>query len=797
MKKSLPTLSLTANLIAGMLFLSTSLAMAQENVPPTISITSPADSAWFAEPATITIHTDAKDVDGTVTKVEFYQGTTKIGEDSISGTGTATPPKHWHESGGFGTSTQGGLAGTIYKVSNLNNSGPGSFRDAVSGNNRLVVFEVGGVIDLNNDDIDIGSHITIAGQTAPSPGITLIRANISADGDHTVISHITILLGDDTDREKDVANIRGDNVVFDHVTVSWSIDENLSIHGVDNVTLYKCIIAEGLQYAGHIDGEHSKGSLINNSPSSLSLIGCLYAHNAMRNPRCDLGEILIANQVNYNWTTGWDEPEPHWFDWVVHLYQANTTFVGNVALQGPESIGEIYLDGHVSSTNYAYMDDNIIKDQAGMDLQVYDPDDIVVLDTPPLWPAGFEVLPAHESLYENLRTVGSRPGDRDTHNSRIVETVANGNGEVIDSQSEVGGYPVYAETSRSLKVPEGAEARQEWLDSLENKIAVDTSVNLSRLYSMVGSEASDKLRADSGFNFTWRDVAEGTYTLTAVATDNRGDTSRSSPVTVLVENVAVSGVGVSPDSATLGLGKTIRLISSIEPSNASNQNVSWSSSDTTIAKVNASGLVMGVGVGRASITLTSEDGSYTGTSFITVYIPVSSVSLMPSFVYLNVDSTIQLTATIEPAEATNKNVIWNSSNISVATVDASGLVTGAAKGSATIAVTTEDGSITANCIVTVSENSTVSAEDNKLSQVSDTGMLIYPNPVNDQLKVVLGKGFTEETSIQLFDHRGRMLVSLLSTGIENSIDMASLSPGLYLIKVSSGGKCLVQQIVKK
>lgn len=797
MKKSLTTLSVTANLIAGILFLSTSLAMAQENIPPTISITSPADSAWFAEPATITINTDAKDVDGTVTKVEFYQGTTKIGEDSISGAGTATPPKHWHESGGFGTSTQGGLAGTIYKVSNHNNSGPGSFRDAVSGNNRLVVFEVGGIIDLNNDDIDIGSNITIAGQTAPSPGITLIRANLSADGDHTVISHITILFGDDTTGEKDVANIRGDNVVFDHVTVSWSIDENLSIHGVNNVTLYKCIIAEGLQYNRHVDGEHSKGSLINNSPSSLSLIGCLYAHNAMRNPRCDLGEIFIANQVNYNWTTGWDEPEPHWFDWVVHLYQANATFVGNVALQGPESIGEIYLDGHASSTNYAYMDDNIIKDQAGNDLQVYDPDDIVVLDTPPLWPSGFEVLPSHESLYENLRTVGSRPGDRDTHNSRIVNTVAKGNGEVIDSQDEVGGYPVYAETSRSLTVPDGAEARLEWLDSLENEIAVDTSVNLSRLYSMVGSESSDKLRADSGFSFTWRDVAEGTYILTAVATDNRGDTTRSSPVTVIVENVAVTGVRVSPDSASLGIGTTTRLISTIEPSNASNKNVSWSSSDTTIAKVNASGLVTGVAVGTASITVKSEEGSYTGTSSITVHIPVGSVSLRPIFVNINVDSTVQLTATVEPAEATNKNVIWNSSNISVATVNASGLVTGAAKGSATIVVTTEDGSKTANCIISVFENSTVSAKDNKLSQISNTGMVSYPNPVSDQLKVVLGKAFTEDASIQLFDNRGRMVVSLLSNGIENSIDMASLSPGLYLIKVSSGGRCLVQQIVKK
>ncbi|MFC0877530.1 T9SS type A sorting domain-containing protein [Saccharicrinis sp. FJH2] len=412
-------------------------------------------------------------------------------------------PLHWHESGGFGTNTQGGLGGTVYKVTNLNNSGAGSFRDAVSGDNRLVVFEVGGVIDLNDNDIDLGSNLTIAGQTAPYPGITLIRANVSADGNNTVVSHITIMLGDNTTGQKDAANIRGNNVVFDHVTATWSIDEVLSIHGVDNVTLYKCIIAEALQYAGHADEEHSKGSLINNHPTNLSLIGCLYAHNAMRNPRCDRGEIFIANQVNYNWSTGWDEPEPHWFNYVVCTYFADITFVGNVALQGPESIGEIYLDGYNSASNIpsksnAYINDNIILDQAGNNLQVYDPNEHILFDTPQLWPSGFVAIPAHESLYENLRTVGSRPGNRDVHNARIVRTVANGGGAVIDSQDEVGGYPDYEQTSHSLTVPDGAEARQKWLDSLEDEIAVDTLIDVSRLYSMVGSQASDKFKPDLG-----------------------------------------------------------------------------------------------------------------------------------------------------------------------------------------------------------------------------------------------------------------------------------------------------------
>ena len=407
-------------------------------------------------------------------------------------------PKHWHETKGFGTDIKGGIAGKVYKVTNLKSSGSGSLKDAVSKSNRLVVFEVGGVIE---GGLRVGSNTTIAGQTAPSPGISLIKGNLTASGNNIVVSHITTVLGTAVKKNADAANIAGGNVVFDHVTALWSKDEVLSMGGVRNVTLYKCIIAEGLKEAGHGDGEHSKGSLINKGPRNLSLIGCLYAHNSLRGPRVDQGEVLIANQVNYNWATGWDEPKPHWFNHVVHIYRGvKCTFVGNVALQGPESIGEIYLNGHNNSKNSAYMKDNIIKDRDGKDLQVYNPELISVLDKPPLWPSDFEYSPAHESLYEILRTVGSRPGDRDKHNARIVKTVADGTGKRIDSQDEVGGYPDYTETKRSLTVPDGTEARQAWLDSLEDEIAVDKEIDLSRLYTMVGSKASDKLLSVTSVN---------------------------------------------------------------------------------------------------------------------------------------------------------------------------------------------------------------------------------------------------------------------------------------------------------
>jgi uncharacterized protein YjdB len=234
----------------------------------------------------------------------------------------------------------------------------------------------------------------------------------------------------------------------------------------------------------------------------------------------------------------------------------------------------------------------------------------------------------------------------------------------------------------------------------------------------------------------------------------------------------------------------------VTPSNASNKNVLWNSSDTLVATVNTSGIVTGVAVGSATITATTEDGSYTESCSITVSVPVTSVSVMPFFASLQTGATTQLTETVEPSEATNKNVSWSSSKTSVATVSSTGLVTGVAAGSAIITVTTQDGSKTATCVLSVS-GSTVSVKDNYNSTVANLGMVTYPNPVTGQLKIVLGKEFTDDASIQLFDNTGRMVVSLKSTGAENEIDMRSLSPGLYLIKISNGGKCMVQHIVKK
>ncbi|GAA6766383.1 hypothetical protein AAFH68_23250 [Flavobacterium sp. CGRL1] len=189
--------------------------------------------------------------------------------------------------------------------------------------------------------------------------------------------------------------------------------------------------------------------------------------------------------------------------------------------------------------------------------------------------------------------------------------------------------------------------------------------------------------------------------------------------------VAVTGVSVSPTTATVGLGSTQQLNAAIAPANATNQNVTWTSSNTAIATVNASGLVTAVAAGTATITVKTVDGNKTATSAITVAaIPVSSAAVSPTSASLYAGNTQQLTVTISPANATNKNVTWSSSNSAAATVNSSGLVTAVSAGTATITATTQDGNKTASAAITVNPNTSFTVYFYKPSNWG-TGIKIY------------------------------------------------------------------------
>jgi len=166
-------------------------------------------------------------------------------------------------------------------------------------------------------------------------------------------------------------------------------------------------------------------------------------------------------------------------------------------------------------------------------------------------------------------------------------------------------------------------------------------------------------------------------------------------------SIAVTGVTLNKTAITLGVGGKEQLIETVQPSNADNQNVSWSSSNSSVATV-YNGLVTAVAVGTATITVTTQDGNKTAQCVVTVTPPVAvtGVTLNKTTTTLQVGNTEQLTETVQPSNATNKTVSWSSSNPSVATVSY-GYITAVETGTATITVTTQDGNKTAQCVVTV------------------------------------------------------------------------------------------------
>ena len=199
-------------------------------------------------------------------------------------------------------------------------------------------------------------------------------------------------------------------------------------------------------------------------------------------------------------------------------------------------------------------------------------------------------------------------------------------------------------------------------------------------------------------------VTAGSATITVTTAD--GSKTATCAVTV---KVPVSSVTLSKTSATLNVGSTTTLTATVAPSNATNKSISWKSSNTAVATVDSTGKVTAVTAGSATITVTTADGSKTATCAVTVKVPVSSVTLNKTSTTLSAGTSTTLTATVAPSNATNKTVSWKSSNTAVATVDSAGKVTVVAAGSATITVTTADGSKTATCAVTVYSKPTVSS----------------------------------------------------------------------------------------
>ena len=197
-------------------------------------------------------------------------------------------------------------------------------------------------------------------------------------------------------------------------------------------------------------------------------------------------------------------------------------------------------------------------------------------------------------------------------------------------------------------------------------------------------------------------VAPGTATITATTNDGSNLTAACA-VTVKPAVVLATSVTLNETTAEVTIGETLQLTATVAPENASNPTVTWSSSDDAIATVDANGLVTAVAAGTAIITASTNDGSnLTASCEVTVKQLAVSLTLDKTAAEVTVGETLLLNATVLPDNTSNPAVTWASSNDAVATVDANGLVTAVAAGTATITATTTDGSnLTASCEVTV------------------------------------------------------------------------------------------------
>jgi pectate lyase len=381
---------------------------------------------------------------------------------------------------GWAAQTPGGRGGQVLRVTTLSLDGPGSISAALDSHGpRIVVFEVGGVIDLGGRTIKIAEpYLTIAGQTAPSPGVTFIRGGLDITTHDVVIQHIRVRPGEagfpkhsghDFDA---ISTVGGHDVIVDHCSLTWATDENLSASGPRftgstpdewrkgtsyRVTFSNNLIAEGLAHATHAKGEHSKGSLIHDNASDILIVGNLYAHNWERSPLFKGGARgMIINNLIY-------DPGPRALhynliaeEWGDHARQTGRMVaIGNVLRAGPstpDSVPFMMVGG--SGTLEWYADDNIAVDRIGRPLPQFGryttaPVEIVEIARPAL-PFGVRLLPAAEVQDAVIRNAGARPSDRDAIDSRIVANVIEGRGGVIDSEQDVGGYPSYPATRQAF-----------------------------------------------------------------------------------------------------------------------------------------------------------------------------------------------------------------------------------------------------------------------------------------------------------------------------------------------------------
>ncbi len=396
---------------------------------------------------------------------------------------------------GGGMYATGGRGGKVIKVTNLNDSGPGSLRAAIHTTGaRTIVFEVDGVIELNSALEIKKGDVTIAGQTAPGDGICLKNYSLVVRADNVIIRYIRCRMGDEKQVEGDAMWGRYQrNIIIDHCSMSWSTDECSSFYGNENFTMQWCVISESLRNSLHSKGAHGYGAIWGGVNASFH--HNLLAHHDSRNPRFDGGDSY-APASNKTLLTS-EQRAVDYRNCVVYNFSnypayggeaQRVNFVGNYYKWGPGSengTGDAkakkrqhfyVIDGVKQDVDYGcpsiYLGDNtnyLTPDLKGVNTnnwnglvygELQGSTTYTKLTAPvPITPGGVSARVTNHTAamaYERVLEYAGASFKRDAVDSRVVNDTRNGiatimNGSkgsangYIDSQADAGGWPIYTQ----------------------------------------------------------------------------------------------------------------------------------------------------------------------------------------------------------------------------------------------------------------------------------------------------------------------------------------------------------------
>ncbi|HLF27796.1 MAG TPA: pectate lyase [Anaerolineae bacterium] len=449
---------------------------------------------------------------------------------------------------GYGTTTPAGSGRhlsppqtRVYKVTNLDASGSGSLKDCLAASGpRVCVFEVSGTIVLNDDLKIRNPYITIAGQTAPSPGITLRGAGLRVGTHDVLIQHLRIRVGDDPNgpnpENRDGIGIEGSsgvyNVVIDHCSISWAIDGNVDLwyEGVSDVTISHSLISEGLNDSLHPEGTHSTGLLIGKHVHRVSLHASLLAHNRGRNPAVQADtETELINNVFYNWG-----------DWGFTIFSDGggvgiplfANVVGNYYQRGVDSPNDppIQVGGSLAATSKVYVSGNIgpgRESNAADDWEIVSGNDAMYRSLTPIGTLHASTISSAYEAYDSvLKNAGARPADRDAVDERIVEEVRTGTGQIINCvepgagrcDKNAGGWPALAQNKRTLIIPanpngdadgDGYTDLEEWLHAFSADVEGVPRLRLSSIPDDQSIRLTWTLNTTVPVTSTWQIAYDG------------------------------------------------------------------------------------------------------------------------------------------------------------------------------------------------------------------------------------------------------------------------------------------------